>query len=269
MAWIAVPLVALAVAAGGWFWMSRQQVPRAAAPPPTVAEPPADAAAPPTAQVPSLQPPAEQDVVKAEEVDGALTRLLGREAVLKFLETTDFPRRFVATLDNLGRDHAPVTVWPVQPAPGRFMVDADGKSQVLAGENALRYAPFVAFAGSINAAQAVELYRGMYPLLEQSYRELGLGSRPLHARVFEVIDLLLATPEPDQPPKLTLTEVKGPISSLRPWTRYEYEDASFQRLAAGQKLLLRMGPEHRKVLKSKLRELRQELVSVSSIPARP
>lgn len=262
-------LVALAIGAGGWYWMTHHALPElVAAPPAQEAAPPEQEAAAPA--VPSaLQPAPEDSLVKAPDVVAALTQLLGRDAVLKFLESTDFPRRFVATLDNLGREHAPVAVWPVQPAPGRFVVEGEGESQTMAAENALRYGPFVAFAGSVNAAQAVDLYRRMYPVLEQSWRELGFTDRSLHTRMFEVIDLLLATPEPTQAPRLTLTEVKGPIASARPWTRYEYVDARLQRLSSGQKILLRMGPDNRKVLKAKLQELRQELLRVSIEPARP
>ena len=262
-------LVAAAAAAAGWYWMSHPQMSRVVQAPPAQesAAQPQDSA--PTAVLPTeVQPPAADEVVKAQDVTAALTQLLGRDAVLKFLETTDFPRKFVATLDNLGRDHAPVPVWPVQPPPGRFVISGQG-SQLMAAENALRYSPFVAFVGSVNAAQAVGLYRRMYPVLDQAWRELGLANRSLHARTFEVIDLLLATPEPTQPPKLTLTEVKGPIASARPWTRYEYADPNLQGLSSGQKMLLRMGADNRKVLKAKLQELRQELLRVSIEPSRP
>ena len=272
---IAAVLLAVAVAAGGWYAWSRfgpRTEPLASAPAPapaaTVAQPAHEEAAaesPP----PTLVPAAGGDVVKPDDIGTALTRMLGREAVLKFLDTTDFPRRFVATLDNLGREHAPLAAWPVQPTPGRFVTAGDGDATTIAAENGLRYAPFVAFVGSVDAAQAVDLYRRMYPVLERAYRDLGFAKAPLNARVFEVIDLLLATPEPTQPPKVTLTEVRGPIAAPRPWTRYEFQDVRFQRLAAGQKMLLRMGADNRKVLKAKLQQLRQELLRVSTEPARP
>lgn len=264
-------VLAAAVAAGGWYAWSRYgstpekpaSVPPAAA---SVAQPAPEVA--PTPEPPALVPAAAEHPVEAEDIASALTRMLGRDAVLKFLDTTDFPRRFVATLDSLGREHAPQSVWPVQPTPGRFVTAGEGDATTVAAENGLRYAPFVAFVGSVDAAQAVDLYQRMYPVLERAYRDLGFPDRPLNARVFEVIDLLLATPEPTQPPKVTLTEVKGPIAAPRPWTRYEYDDPSYQRLAAGQKMLLRMGPDNRKVLKAKLRQLRQELLRVSTVPAR-
>jgi len=75
-----------------------------------------------------------------------------------------------------------------------------------------------------------------------------------------VIDLLLATPEPAQAPEVALTEVKGPYASTQPWTRYEFVDPQWQSLAAGQKMLLRMGPDNRLRLKAKLREIRAALL---------
>lgn len=266
---IAFSLLAVAIAgAAGWFWLMQRDGPPVVTSPPLAAASPEQAAAP-AEKRPELPPLGAEEAVKPDDITAALTRLLGRDAVLKFLETTDFPRRAVATLDNLGREHAPVTAWPVQPAPARFLTEGEGESQVIAARNAARYAPFVAFVDSIDAAQAVDLYRRMYPVLQQAYRDQGFANRTLHERMFEVIDLLLATPEPAQPPRITLTEVKGPIPSARPWVRYEYVDPSLQRLAAGQKMLLRVGPDHRKVLKAKLRALRQQLLQASTETSRP
>ena len=207
--------------------------------------------------------------MQASDIPDALVALFGSEAVLRFLATTDFPRRAVATLDSLGREHAPVAAWPVLPAPGRFVVNDAGGSQFISDRNSQRYEPFVAFVAAVDAAKAVDLYRRMYPLLSQSYRELGFGGQSLNDRVFEVIDLLLATPDPSTRLEVSLTQVKGPIPSANPWTRYEYADGNLQRLASGQKILLRVGPENRKQLKAKLRELRAQLQQVSvAAPAR-
>jgi hypothetical protein len=266
---VAWALVVLLLLGAAWYVFSD---PDRWTPSRSMAEGPAPAAPTPPAPVaerPSLLLPAGQDVLQAGDVQAALTDLLGRDAVLRFLEAADFPRRLVATVDNLGRDHAPVASWPVQPPPGRFVGDATGGSQRIAAENALRYAPFVGFASAVPTAQAVDLYRRMYPLLQQQYGELGFGARSFHARVLDVIDLLLATPEPAQPPQITLTEVRGPIPSAQPWTRYEFVDPALQRLTSGQKMLLRMGPENREVLKGKLREVREALLAVSAPPARP
>jgi hypothetical protein len=269
---VVASVLALAFAAGLWFWFQRPTAP-GVLPATTSPAPAAMAQAPDSAPAdpspPALLPAPAEEVLTPGDIPSALARLLGRDAVLKFLDTTDFPRRAVATLDNLGREHAPVSVWPVVPMPGRFLVAGDGTAQAVSAENAMRYRPFVALVDSIDATQAVELYRRLYPSLQQAYRELGFGDRSLHGRVLEVIDLLLATPEPLQPPAITLAEVKGPISSTSPWTRYEFVDAGLERLAAGQKILLRVGPDNRKVLKAKLGQIRRQLLGVSTREVRP
>ena len=70
---------------------------------------------------------------------------------------------------------------------------------------------------------------------------------------------LLATPEPAGPLAVRLTEVKGPIESDRPWVRYEFADPALEALPAGSKMLLRMGSDHARVLKTKLTELRRAI----------
>jgi hypothetical protein len=267
---VVVPAVVIASVAAGWFWLSRpglapEVTPASSLPPQTEQ----------SSQVPQRPtstplPAPDKELVQASGVPDALVALFGSEAVLRFLATTDFPRRAVATLDSLARAHAPVAAWPVLPAPDRFLVDHAGGSQFISEKNSRRYEPFVAFVAAVDAAQAVHLYRRMYPLLDQAYRELGFGRQSLNDRVFEVIDLLLATPEPSTRLEVSLTQVKGPIPSANPWTRYEFADDTLQRLAAGQKILLRVGPQNRKQLKEKLQELRTQLLQVSvTTPARP
>jgi hypothetical protein len=116
-------------------------------------------------------------------------------------------------------------------------------------------------AAGVDAARAAALYRQVYPLLQQSYRELGFGDRYFNDRVVEVIDLLLATPEPGSAPQVQLTEVKGPIAPERPWVRYEFADPRLEALSAGQKMLLRMGPDNARQLRQKLAEFRAQVAS--------
>jgi hypothetical protein len=96
-------------------------------------------------------------------------------------------------------------------------------------------------------------------VFQKSYEELGYPGRYFNDRVVEVIDQLLATPEPSGPLAVHLTEVKGPVTSERPWVRYEFSKPEYESLAAGQKMLLRMGPEHERRLKAKLRQFRAQI----------
>jgi hypothetical protein len=258
----AVAALVIAGAIGAWWWHSSPPAPTAQ-PAPAAAPAPVAQPAAPSAPPPIHYPLAEatQQPLQAGDLASALGDLLGAKAVNTFLLTEGFARRLVATIDNLGRDSAPVAAWPVQPTGGRFTVDERADGPVIAADNASRYTPFVALVGSVDAKKAVDLYRRMYPLLQQEYRELGFGDRYLNDRVVEVIDLLLATPEPRQAPQLQLTDVKGPVPSTRPWVRYQFADADLEHLAAGQKILVRVGLDNERRLKTKLAELRAQLVA--------
>lgn len=271
--WPLALLVAVVLAGAFWMWLPQEQAPAPApAAAPTAAVPdvaqPAPGAAAPAGPLHPLAPDTESAPVTATTLEGVLSEALGSDAVQRFLLTGNFAQRVVATLDNLGREHAPVAMWPVAPTPGRFMVDEDAGTPHIAVANAARYEPFVAFASSLDAQRVVGLYRRLYPLLQQAYRELGFGDRFLNDRVVEVIDLLLATPEPAGAPEVRLTEVKGPYPAAKPWTRYEYADPQWQSLAAGQKILLRVGADNRSRLKAKLREIRKQLLAAQPPAAR-
>lgn len=268
-------ILTVAVAVAVWVWWSNRvdtpaQVTAPSAPvtaASTPDSPQAAASAEPAVKYP-LPPADAMQPMGISDVVPALVELVGRKAVESFLQTDDFVRRLVVTIDNLGREHAPASVWPVSASPGRFLVEQRADGTVIAAGNAARYTALVQLAEAIDSKSAVNLYRRMYPLLQQAYREQGFGDRYLNDRLVEVIDLLLATPEPVDAPRLQLTEVKGPMPSLRPWIHYQYEDPGLERLTAGQKILIRVGLANERRLKSKLAELRGQLVQAPQQPAR-
>lgn len=265
-------LVLLAAAFFGWRWYQQQQqkpvepVPVAAAPndapapPPPAAAPtgpqnPVDALAPPDAALPKL---ADSDA----RVTKALTELLGGKKVAEFLRPDGIVRRFVATVDNLPREHAPASAWPVQPTGQRFITEGpQGGVQTIAANNAARYNGIVLLAESVDPAKAAAVYAKLYPLFQQAYEELGYPGRYFNDRLIAVIDHLLQAPEPKGPVQVRLVEVKGDIPSQRPWVRYEYVDQQLESLSAGQKILVRMGPENEGKVKASLRGLRQQIAT--------
>jgi hypothetical protein len=60
-----------------------------------------------------------------------------------------------------------------------------------------------------------------------------------------------------------LTEVKGPIPSLRPWARYEFANPALESLSSGQKIMLRVGSVNQNRLKARLSAVRQEIIKRS------
>lgn len=273
---IAVVAALLLIGAGVayWWWQQRSVPAPAPAPSAPVAAAPAEPV-PPTPAEPVIQHPIEAapdatartlPALDASDpaLKEALTGLLGSKAVTQFLLTDGFVRRVVVTVDNLGRAHAAPRLWPVVPTGGRFSVQAAGEQTVVTPANAKRYDAFVTLATAIDPVRAAALYRAHYPLFQTAYRELGYPKGYFNDRLVEVIDQLLATPEPQGPLVVHLTEVKGPIEADRPWVRYEFVDPALQALPAGSKMLLRMGPTHAQRLKAQLRAFRN---AVARTPA--
>jgi hypothetical protein len=275
---VAATVVIALLLAGGWTWWQRQQ-------PPVV--PPAAPETQPVAAVPAPPSPAPSGPAIAHPIDQApmadaaasapppltldnadpvlrtaLIDLLGSKAVTSLLQTDDFARRLVATVDGLGRAHAAPRMWPVAPTGGRFELQGEPSAAQIAPANSARYDVFVTLATSVDAKRAASMYRRFYPLFQRAYQELGYPNAYFNDRLVAVIDQLLATPQPATSPTLRLTEVKGPIApgaGDRPWTRYEFADPALEALPAGSKMLLRMGPQHAERLKAQLRALRAEI----------
>ncbi|MDO9277724.1 MAG: DUF3014 domain-containing protein [Polaromonas sp.] len=228
---------------------------------------PALAAASAPADFTELQPvevPVAALPLGADQVSSTLTDFLGKKAALTFFQLDDFPRKFVATVDNLGRTHAPPVAWPIGPTDGRFTVQTHDGATIVSSDNGLRYTPLVLLLESINIPQAVDVYVRMYPVLQKTYGELGFPNRQFNDRLLQVINHLLATPIAPQVMAVQLTEVKGPIPSLRPWVRYEFADPALETLSAGQKIMLRVGSVNQNRLKARLSAVRQEILKRST-----
>jgi hypothetical protein len=254
-------LAALAVVGAALWWLLQSRRLQDNPGPPAQVSAPADGSASAVAAGPPVpEPRAASAPVAAEALGPAVERLVGGRAAATLLQGDRLARRIVVTVDNLAREQAPASQWPVVPAAGRFSVvkRPDGTA-VIHPENAARYAPLVGLLEGVDSAAAVALYVRVLPSLQRAYEDLGFPKARFHDRVVQVIDHLLTTPEAPSPLPVTLTDVKGDVPSVRPWVRWEYADPAFERASAGRKILWRLGPQHTARLKAKLRELRSEL----------
>lgn len=253
--WRSSPPTPVAAAGSGPAAPSRATTPAAAAPAsvPSVRYP-VEAAA----SAPALPPLDDSDLEMARRLED----LLGRGASAQ-LRTSGLVRHIVATVDNLARGHAPAAMWPVNPSPGRFEVlEADGRSSI-SPDNELRYTPLVLLAESVDMARLAALYRASYPLFQQAYEELGFPGKPFNDRLVDVIDHLLAAPEPPGPLLVERVRVEGPTPLVRPWVHYTFADPRLESLSAGQKILVRVGLSNERRLKAQLARLRAALVPAS------
>ena len=156
-------------------------------------------------------------------------------------------------------------MWPVVPAAARFRVVDDGGGAAIDTANAARYEPYVRLLEGVDLRRLTGAYVQLYPSLQRAYEELGYPKGYFNDRLVDVIDLLLATPEPSATPKVHLPTANGPVQPLRPWLLYEFDDPQLESLAAGQKILLRMGVRNERRVKARLVELRS---LVATTPAR-
>lgn len=273
--WTAVILVVVLLGAGALWWRwSQTQAPTpvsATTPQETPsASAPADAPTPPpqaeqTAPLNPVETPPDAALPQLSESDArvtsALNELLGRKNVATFLNVDGFVRRFVATVDNLPREHAPSRMWPAQPAGQRFATTGSGDQTTIALDNAQRYTPMVLMAEQVDPAAAAGVYFKLYPLFQQAFEELGYPGKYFNDRLVAVIDHLLAAPEPEGPVRVKMVEVKSDTPVTRPWVHYEYADPQLEAMSAGQKIMVRVGLVNERRLKAKLKAFRAQLVA--------
>lgn len=218
-------------------------------PPAASAEPEIHHPLPTTAPPASLAGKPVPSLTESDQaVQEALAAPLGKQAVGELVISRDIARRIVATVDNLPRQKAGTQLLPIKTPASRLIASRKGEVVTLSPANYARYTPYVKLAQAVNVKELVALYVHFYPLFQQAYEELGYPKKYFNDRLVEVIDDLLAAPD-----------VHGPVELLRPKVMYQFADPELEQLSAGQKILIRIGPDNAAVIKTKLRELRREL----------
>ena len=254
---IGVAAAVVLVAGGVWYYLQSRHaaLPRAA----VAAQPaPAEPAAEPAIQHPL--PPAQDDSASKvplpalsdsdPALSDALSKVIGASAVKDYLLPENIVRHLVVTIDNLPRQKVAVEKRPTGPVGGSFLAEGDELHATLDPQNFARYQPIVAVVGKLDMRQVAAVYVHFYPLFQQSYQDLGYPNGYFNDRLVQVIDSLLATPQP-----------AGPIQLVRPNVMYTFADPTLESRPAGQKLLIRMGPDNAAVIKSKLTELRAAITA--------
>jgi hypothetical protein len=247
--WSAGIVIAGAIAIGVYY---RYYTPSPAPPPPHAVAP--QPVAPPA---PAIQHPIPSGAEQGQAaplpalddsdpvVRDSLVGLLGKPAVAKFLVPHQIIRDVVVTVDNLPRKKVAAELRPLQPTPGDTAVDTQGATTILSEQNYARYAPLMDAVRSVDPKALAAVYFRLYPLFQQAYESLGYPGKYFNDRLVQAIDSILATPD-----------AQGPIVLVRPKVFYQFADPSLEALPAGQKLLIRMGPQNAAIIKEKLREFR-------------
>ena len=246
---LGVAAAVVVIAAGTWYYLQSRHTdvpPVTAQPlPPQSAEEPAIEHPLPAAQEPAANGPLPTLADSDAPLSDALARIAGASAVKDYLLPESIIRHMVVTLDNLPRQKVAVQKRPIGSVIGFFLANGDELHATLDAQNYERYQPLVAAVGKLDMQQLTGVYIRFYPLFQQAYQDLGYPNGYFNDRLVQVIDNLLAAPQP-----------AGPIALVRPNVMYMFADPALEARSAGQKLLIRMGPENAAAIKAKLRELR-------------
>ena len=248
---VLVVALLLLLAAGGAYYFLRPWFEHGVLPPPPASEVPAAKAA----QGPRYPIGVEaRPLPRLNDSDPALqeaiANLFGPQSLGKFFQIEDTVRHAVATIDNLPRKTFVARLSPVKPVGGLLATTGSGEALAIAPANAARYTPFVRMAESVDTGKLVATYVHFYPLFQQAYMELGFPNAYFNDRLVEVIDHLLDTPD-----------VKGPVKLVVPHVLPEFADPELEERSAGQKILIRMGPENAARIKAKLRDIRRDVTA--------
>jgi hypothetical protein len=202
----------------------------------------------------------ESDEVMVESLSG----LVGEASVMRFLVSDNVISRVVASVDALTARQVPGQIMVAQDLGGEFLATANEQpvevirnaegdpipQYLLNPANFQRYDPQVELFEAIDIEELMALYEDYTPLFQQAYAELGYPDGDFNERLIEVIDSLLAAPE-----------IHEPLRLIKPEAFYLLTSPDLEALPAGQKVLLRMGPDNAQRVKVKLQEIRAALVS--------
>jgi hypothetical protein len=247
---IGVAAAVVVAAIGGWYYWHSHNAPQSKSP---VIAQPSESASAPEANI-EHPVPAGPDVSKGplpglNESDKAMSDALGEAAgsaaASSYLVPESIIRHIVVTVDNLPRQKVTVDKRPIVPAPGTFLAAGDELHATLDAQNFQRYAPMIDVLRKADMQRLAAAYLRFYPLFQEAYQDLGYPNGYFNDRLVKVIDMLLATPQ-----------ITGPIDLVRPNVMYVFADQSLESRPAGQKVLIRMGPDNAAVVKAKLTELR-------------
>jgi hypothetical protein len=201
-----------------------------------------------TPPLPDILPPVEKSDEALQQV---LMQLVTDPKLFTLLNLENFIQRFVVFIDNLPEKRLPRASIPIEAPGGRFLVSGTGEAPQTSGRNHQRYQKYVKLLENIDSTLAIKVYTHFYPLFQRAYEQLGYKSAYFNDRLIFTLDHLLETPDP-----------KEPILLAQPGVLYTYADPLLENCSAGQKILIRSGPENRARVLAILAEYRSRLSSL-------
>jgi hypothetical protein len=250
------------VVLGGAYFLFRNEIGFKKAPPsteenhvaPKTADAPPDQASPKFPVKPSgpessgLPLPKTLPVVDESDqtLQDALSLVWGKGGFESLVNLKDLVRRVVVYVDSASKTRpVPVDATLFIPPDGDFIATGKDDNRFINKKNYARYQPYVTLIEKVDAEKFSKIYLHFYPLFQAAYRDINPQGY-FNDRLVEALDTAIATPEVDDPIQLTYTG-----------TYFKYSDSSLEGRPSAQKLLLRIGVTHSKLIKAKLKEFRR------------
>lgn len=162
----------------------------------------------------------------------------------QWLGSKELVRKFVAAVDNVANGQSPKPQVDFWAPDGQFKVVNKPAGTFIDESKYSRYDPVAEVFASLDARAAVRFYRGLRPLIQEAYRDLGYPDTDFSDTLVKAMAELLETPV-----------VEGPVKVEKKILSYVMADESLEGLSQAQKLLLRMGPKNVRLIQGKIREL--------------
>jgi len=174
--------------------------------------------------------------------------LISNNVVGSSLVTQDLIRQFVVFVDNLAQGEFCLLYSPIKGPEKLFTVAEITNKVYLNPESYHRYDAYATVIANMDEQSLMHTYKQLTPLFDEAFAELGYSNAKFNDRMLQAIKVMLAAPIIEEPIELSSISVN-----------YRFVDPNLEALPSAQKLLVRMGPENTRKVKTALRKMESQL----------
>lgn len=179
-------------------------------------------------------------------VKAAVLAVANNPEIASLIINDDLLRRFVVFTNNLA-DEELATNFHILNAPDKsFRTYQQAGKEWIDAASFKRYTPYAQAIDGMSVDNLINLYNLYKPAILGHYAEIGYPDGDFDKTLVAAIEHLLETPE-----------IPLPVEVFTDSVMYKYADSRVEALSGAQKQLLRTGPENMRLIKAKLREIRQ------------
>lgn len=190
------------------------------------------------------RPLPELDSASAVLIDEAQDKSLNTS----LLDGENLVRKLVVLTDNIAEGVLVREAAVIEGPESRFLVQEIDHQLYIDERSYQRYDDMVNWFISMDTDAIVALFQRFEPVFEEAYAEFGDPNIRFRDRVLTAIQVVLDTPEPT-----------GLLALSDEQVMYTFADPELESLPGAQKQMLRIGPDNRALVKTKLREIRSRL----------